>query len=142
MTDRPELRPAPPGTDLAGAYFAWHASGELRFQRCTACRTWTHPPRRLCPECGTATLAWERSTGRGVLFSWTRTHYGFSPDFAASVPYLCAVVELDEGPRVMTSLVEADQAELAIGLAVEVEFEPRRDDTAVAVFRLVDPPPA
>ena len=141
MAEGPTLRPAPPTTDLAGEYFAWHASGELRFQRCTSCRAWTHPPRRLCPACGTPTLAWEASSGRGVLFSWTRTHYAFSPDFAASVPYLCAVVELDEGPRIMTSLVGADDVELAIGLAVAVEFEARRDDTAVAVFRLATPPP-
>ena len=142
MTDPPVLRPAPPDTDLAGEYFAWHSRGELRFQRCSTCRAWIHPPRRLCPDCGTATLEWEASAGRGVLFSWTRTHYGFSPDFDATEPYLCAVVELDEGPRILTSLVEADQVELAIGLPVTLAFEPRRGDTAVAVFRVAPGPGA
>jgi uncharacterized protein len=145
MTDRPDaaspvsLRPRPPEEDLAGEYFGWHAQGELRFQRCQDCRAWVHPPRRLCPQCRTPTLAWERSNGRGTLFSWTRTHYPFSPDFSTAEPYLCVVVELDEGPRVLSSLVGADEQPLEIGLRVDLTFESRMAGTQVAVFRLNRP---
>jgi uncharacterized OB-fold protein len=131
-----ELKPAPPDADLAGEFFAFHGQGELRFQRCASCREWVNPPRRQCPTCGTSTLEWEAVAGTGVLYTWTRTHYPFSPAFADDLPYLCAVVELDEGPRMMTSLVGADEVELAVGLPVVVDFEPRQGGTAVAVFRL------
>lgn len=130
-----DLKPAPPDADLAGEFFAWHARGELRFQRCATCRTWVNPPRRLCPVCATPTLEWEPSTGRGVLFAWTRTHYPFSPAFADDVPYLCVVVELDEGPRMLSSLVGDGGDRPTIGMPVTVDFEPRQDGTAVAVFR-------
>ena len=124
---------------LAEQWSDWQARGELRFQRCGACLTWIHLPRLLCPECGSEDLTWEPSTGVGTIYSWTRTHRAFNPAFAPEPPYVCALVDLAEGVRVLTLLVDAPAGDIAIGAPVIVSFEPL-DDTAraTAVFRLTD----
>jgi uncharacterized OB-fold protein len=124
---------------LADQWSEWHTRGELRFQRCGACLTWIHLPRLLCPECGSEELTWEPSAGVGTIYSWTRTHRAFNPDFAAELPYVCALVDLAEGVRVLTLLVDAPAGDLAIGAPVNVAFETLGDTArATAVFRLAD----
>ena len=122
---------------LAEQWSDWHAQRELRFQRCGTCHTWIHLPRVLCPECGSDELRWEASTGQGTIYSWTRTHRPFNAAFGADVPYVCAVVELTEGVRVLTLLVDAPAGEVPIGAGVEVSFEALGDGASpMAVFRL------
>lgn len=128
-----QLLPGPPSDGLAGEYFAWHDKEELRIQRCSDCERWIHPPQWLCPTCGSRTLEWIRTSGRGTLFTWTRTHYQFNPEFSTEPPYICAVVQLEEGPKILTSLVGAEDAALAIGMPVVIEFETRQE-AKVAVF--------
>ena|SRR5579859_2603289 len=135
MTTDWTLFPAAPTDGLAGEFFAWQARGELRVQRCARCRRWNHPPTEICPACWGSELAWERPAGLGTVFSWTRTHHAFVPQVAAALPYLCAVVELDEGPRLASGLRLEDQgAPIEPGLRVSVSFEDRGDGSQVAVF--------
>src|SRR3954471_309570 len=108
---------------LAEQWTDWHTRGELRFQRCEKCRTWIHLPRLLCPECGSEELSWETSTGLGTIYSWTRTHRAFNPAFGAAPPYVCALVELTEGVRVLTLLADAPAGDIEIGAPVKVSFE-------------------
>ena len=72
--------------------------------------------------------------GTGNLFTWTVTHRSFHPMFEAEVPYVAAIVTLDEGPRLLTMLRDVDPADLVAGLRVAVEFEARQPDAVVAVF--------
>ncbi len=128
-----------PARSLSEQWADWQAAGELRFQRCGNCRTWIHLPRVLCPECGSEDLSWEKSTGSGVLYSWTRTYRAFNPLFGVEPPYVCAVVELDEGVRVLTRLVDAPEGDLRIGSTVTAAFESAgKDAQQLAVFRLAD----
>jgi uncharacterized protein len=127
---------APPRT-LSEQWADWQGLGELRFQRCGVCQTWIHLPRVLCPECGSEDLKWERSTGCGTLYSWTRTHRSFNPRFGEQPPYVCAVVELDEGVRVLTRLIDAPKGDLSLGSTVTAAFESADNDAPqLAVFRL------
>ena len=122
---------------LAEQWDDWQARGELRFQRCAQCRTWIHLPRVLCPECGSEELAWEPSSGTGTVYSWTRTHRAFNPTFGLAPPYVCAVVEVTEGVRVLTVLADAPDGDIEIGAPVKVSFEPIGDaGPPRAVFRL------
>src|SRR5262249_3763086 len=75
---------------------------ELRFQRCTQCGTWRHIPRDMCASCGSFGFEWARSSGRGKVFSWTTIAQPFLPQFAPLVPYAAAVIELDEGVRMVS----------------------------------------
>jgi uncharacterized OB-fold protein len=133
---KPELRLVPRPVGLNAEFYAHCAAGELRFQRCGACGTWRHPPRYRCAGCGSSEWSWERSTGRGRVFSWTVTHRAVDPAYEDELPYAVVVVELDEGPRLVGNLRGGlTPGELRLDLPVEVEFEPVADGIALTHFR-------
>ena len=128
-------KPLPELSGFAGEFYGFCRAGELRFQRCTACRAWRHVPRELCAECGCFEFAWERSSGRGRVFSWTVVARALHPAFAGDVPYAPVIVEMEEGVRVLSQLVDVPPAELAIDLPVEVVFERASDAVTLPRFR-------
>lgn len=128
----------PPNDGLAGEYFSWHNVGELRLQRCRECRRWLHPPRVSCPYCANFELDWEIASGNGHLYTWTVTHYPFHPAFAGDIPYVVAVVETDEGPRVLTSLLGISSSKLAEGLAVHAAFVTLSNGTRIVSFEATE----
>jgi len=117
----PKPRPVLEGS--TAEFYEYCAAGELRFQRCLTCGAWRHPPRVLCAVCGSPRYRWERSSGRGQVFSWTVVHQAMHPAFAAEAPYAVVVVETDEGVRFVSNLRDAGPEVLRLGLPVEVFFE-------------------
>lgn len=102
------------------------AAGELRLQRCGSCDAHYFPPRPFCPTCLSDDVTWETTSGRGTLHTYVINHRaapGFEP------PYAIAVVQLDEGPRMMSNIVgiENTPENLELDMALEVTFEPRGD---------------
>lgn len=98
-------------------------AGELRLQRCAECSKVYFPPRPFCPACGSREVANLRASGKGRLFSYVINHRP-RPDMGKD-PYAIAVVELDEGPRMMTNIVDCPQTPeaLVLDMPVEVKFE-------------------
>jgi hypothetical protein len=121
----PRWLPTPVG--LGAEWYAHLARGELRFQRCSRCARWRHPPRHLCAACGAEDWSWERATGNGAIFSWTVTHQALHPGFADRLPYAVLVVELEEGVRVVCGARGIENEELALDLPVAIEID-RVDD--------------
>lgn len=124
----------------AGPLLAEHraalAGGRLTFQRCGACGNAWLPPRDACPGCLSPEWRWEEAGGTGRLVSWVVYHRAYHPAFADRVPYNVALVELDEGPRLITNVIDVDGAE---GLALDgpVQWVPDREgEVPVARFRL------
>ena len=113
--DAPELAP----------FFAGCRAGELRIPRCDACGAWNWYPPLFCKRCGAPGPRWTRVSGRATLFTWTVVHRAFDDTFKARVPYLTALVELEEDPslRLATLLVDVDRNALRLGLPLEVVFE-------------------
>lgn len=111
-------------------------TGMLHVQRCTDCGAWRHPPRWYCPSCHSDRWGFEPVSGRGHVYSMAINHFTVDPGWADDVPFVTAVVELEEGPRVVGAMrgIEADGVEL--GLAVVVTPEARGEDFA---FLWVDP---
>jgi uncharacterized OB-fold protein len=128
------LLPAPEES-LDAEFWAHCAKGELRFQRCNGCGAWRHLPRFACAACTSAEWTWERSLGRARLHSWTITHQPLIRDFAEPVPYAIAVVELEEGVRMVTGLRDVAYEHLALDLELEVVFETVADGVALPFFR-------
>lgn len=128
-------RPIPPTSELARPYWDAARRGELVVQRCERCGRRPFPPRAHCPGCGASSLFWAPVSGRGTVHSFTVAHRAPHPVFAAQLPLVVAIVELAEGPRMVTNLVGCEPADLAVGLAVEVRFEPIDDsDVVLPVF--------
>ena len=109
--------------------------GYLYFQRCGSCSTFRHLPRYMCAKCGSPEFSWERSTGKGTLFSWTVTHQALHQAFAEDLPFIAAVVELEEGVRMATRLIDCDRDTLELDLPVELDFEPISPEFRLPVFR-------
>lgn len=114
-------------------------TGMLHIQRCTDCGTWRHPPRWYCPACHSDRWSFEPVSGRGHIYSMAVNHFTVDPGWAGEVPYVSAVVELAEGPRVVGAVRGLGHDQVRIGLAVVVTPEPRGEDFA---FLWVDPVPA
>jgi uncharacterized OB-fold protein len=80
-------------------------------------------------------VAWEDARGTGTVYTFSVVHRNDLPPFNERVPYVAAIVELDEGPRMMTNIVDCDTDDVAVGMAVEVAFRTIDEDVAVPVFR-------
>ena len=96
---------------------------ELYFQRCRDCGTKRLYPRALCTACLSSATEWVRASGRGIVYSFTVTHQNQSPGFRDELPYVLAIVELEEGPRLMTNVVGCAPDAVRIGLPVQAVFE-------------------
>ena len=125
---KPRPRPQDP---IEQEFWQRCQDGRLHFQRCSSCGTWRHLPRYMCARCGSPEFAWQPSSGKGTLFSWTITH----PAFAHEIPFVAAVVELAEGVRMATRLIDCAPEGLALDMPVELAFEPLGDDFQLPVFR-------
>jgi hypothetical protein len=115
----------------------WDAlnEGELRIQRCTGCGTLRHPPRPMCAHCRSFDTEWVVVSGRGTVFSYTVTHQPIHPALVDRVPFATVLVELEEGPRLTTNLVDVPPEEIAIGMPVEVVFQRASDEITLPLFR-------
>lgn len=134
--DRFVPRATPASSDGLNAEFYAHcARGELRLQRCRGCQTWRHPPRVRCGQCGSDAWSWERTQGHGTVYSWTVVHQALVPMFLEDLPYAVVVIELPEGPRLISAVRGIPPSALRIGLAVEVQFAPVSEHVALHWFR-------
>lgn len=128
-------RPAP-GPDEAPFWEGCRAH-ELRLQRCDECGAFRFHPRPRCPECRSAATTWVAVPGTGTIASFTILHNPVLPAFADRVPFNAVVVELDEGPFLVSNVVDVDPADLAVGLPVTVTFLDLDDELTLPQFRLV-----
>lgn len=136
MPETPDYpRPLPRLRGFAADFYAYCRKHELRFQRCDDCGRWRHVPRDMCAACGSFDWEWVRSSGKGSLFSWTTTMQPMMPQFADLVPYSPVVVELEEGVRMLSWLVDVDADDFALGLPVEVVFDDVTPDVTLPKFR-------
>ncbi len=119
--DAAPAKPLPVPNADTEPFWAGCAQGELRLQRCRACGQAQFPPRAFCAKCHASAPSWETASGRGRVVSHTRVHRAPSAGFKAETPYVVALVDLDEGPRMMLRLQGAAVAE--IGASVEIRFE-------------------
>ena len=134
-------KPLPRPTEDSAPYWDAARRGELRMQRCTDCAHTRFPPSVLCPRCLAEGHEWVRLSGRGTVFSWIIVHQSQHPAFNAATPYNVAIVELDEGPRLHTTLVDCRNDQIRIGMPVEVVFDRVTDDVTLPRFRPRRPDP-
>jgi uncharacterized OB-fold protein/acyl dehydratase len=132
---KPEAPPRPrPAINRDNAFF-WDGvnEGKLLIQRCTKCSRLRHPPGPACPNCGS--LDWDtvQSTGRGTVHSWVVPHYPPAPMFGED--YIVVLVDLEEGVRFVSNLVDVDPAAVDIGMPVELTFVQTDPELTLPMFR-------
>ncbi|HKF18346.1 MAG TPA: Zn-ribbon domain-containing OB-fold protein [Candidatus Dormibacteraeota bacterium] len=128
-------KPVPKPTPETQPYWDGALAGELRIQRCTPCREFYFYPRPFCPRCLSADVHWVRVSGRARLHSYVINHRA-APGFEAEAPYVIAIVELEEGPRMMANVVDVEPRpeRLLLDMDLEVAFAPR-GNMHIPVFR-------
>ena len=116
-------------------YWRAAADGRLEATVCGACGAVTHYPRPFCPVCWSEEVTPKELSGHATLYSYSVVHANPVPPFADLVPYVAALVDLEEGPRMMTRLVDVHPADVSIGMALRATFERRGDDWGLVLFR-------
>lgn len=102
--------------------------------RCNACNRYWFPPSTHCPHCTSADFAWTPVSGRGKVFTYVVYHRVYHPGFADEVPYAVALVELEEGPRMISNIVGIPPDELACEMPVHVVYEDVADNVTLPKF--------
>ena len=126
--------PSPAVNPETKEFWAATTDGRLLVKRCQDCDGLIWYPRAICPRCSSLHTEWFSVSGRGSVYSYTVNHRGEGP-YQGAAPFVLAYVELDEGPRMMTNIVEADETDLRVGLPVEVVFHDTGDGAALPRFR-------
>lgn len=129
-----DARPRPQPTPETKHFWEGTASGELRLQKCGDCAKVYFPPRPFCPQCSSRNVAIVAASGKASLHSYVIHHRkvpGFTP------PYAIAVVELAEGPRMMTNIVDCPQTPeaLVLDMPLEVTYHKMDDEISLPLFR-------
>ena len=119
-TERPPRRPRPIITRDNAFFWDGVQRGELLLQRCAGCGALRHPPAPMCPRCRSLQWNTRPATGRGVVYSYCVPHEPPVPGF--EVPYVVALVELNEGLRLVTNLLGVDASQVRIGMPVRLEM--------------------
>ncbi|PVX81231.1 OB-fold domain-containing protein [Paraburkholderia unamae] len=118
-------KPLPQPTPISAPFWDGLKAHTVRIQQCESCAHWIFFPRAHCPSCASARLAWRGVSGEGTLYTYTVARVPTLPEFTDEMPQLLAVVALDEGLHVNTTLVGVKEGEIAIGMRVRPVFDER-----------------
>lgn len=129
--------PVPTITDVNRPYWEGLSQGNLRFQCCDACDSKWLPPRPSCPRCLSPDTRWQEASGRATVLSWVVYHTAYADHLKSRVPYDVTLVELEEGPRLLTNVVNSDSGRrLSYKAPVFLEIE-TEEGVAIPRFRLL-----
>lgn len=130
-------KPLPVPAAESEPFWAGAKEHRLRIQKCAACGHAWHPPSVLCPGCGSTAHDWIDASGRGKVFSFVTYHRLYHRGWEGEVPYVVALVELDEGPRLLTAITDCAPEDVACDMAVEAVFDDVTEDVTLPKFRPV-----
>ncbi len=116
-------------------YWAGAREHRLLVQKCRACGNHWHPPSTICPACGARDCDWVESCGKGRVFSFVTYHRIYNKGWEGELPYVVAVIELEEGARMLSNVVGIDAADVVCDMAVEVVFDDVTPDVTLPKFR-------
>lgn len=138
MTDAPSPRPKriePPVTDVTEEFWEATKEGKLLVQWCGACNAAIFYPREVCPQClSSDSLEWRPASGKGTVYAYSVQHRPANPTMADRVPYTVALVELDEGIRMMSNIIDCAPDDVSVGMPVTVAWEDLSDGRKLPQF--------
>lgn len=129
-------KPIPVADPDSAPFWEGCRQGKLLIQHCNSCNQNQFPPGNICSSCRSDALVWKEASGRGTVFSWiVVVHPIPKPVYAEDVPYVVALVELEEGVRMPTNIVGCDSDKIAAGMPVKVFFDRVDGDVVLPRFR-------
>lgn len=135
QTNTRPAKPVPVVAPWARAFWEATRENRLLLQCCEDCHKVIHYPRIACPHCFSDRLGWQQASGRGIIYSYTVVQANAPSAFAADVPYVVAVIRLEEGVQMLSNIVDCDFDQLSCDQAVEVVFERLDDEFTLPKFR-------
>jgi hypothetical protein len=128
------LKPVPRPAPESEPYWAAVRDHKLKLQKCGACGEFWFPPSNRCPHCLDAVHSWEEVSGTGRVFSFVTYQRLYHKGWEGELPYVVAVIALDEGPRILSALTGIDAADVKCDMAVKVVFEDITADATLPKF--------
>lgn len=130
-------QPVPAADPITARFWSSVQRGALELQQCDACQRYVFYPRGLCPHCFSDRLTWRQAAGTGTLYAFTIVYRHPHPAFAAAAPYVVALVELTEGVRFLSNLVDVEPSPAAvrIGMPLEIVYDAISERTTLPKFR-------
>lgn len=128
-------KPIPRPDEASQPFFDGAKQHKLMVQRCSSCGTLMWPVKPWCFHCMSMELEWTQVSGKGTLYSFTLMHQVYHPAFASEVPYNIAEIDLEEGLRILSNIVDCPNSDLKIGMPLIVTFEDVSDDVTIPKFR-------
>ena len=121
--------------EMSRPYWEGAKRHELLLQKCQECGHYRYPPGETCPSCLSDKLEWVKVSGRGSVYTWTVFHQAYHPAYKDDIPYAVVAVELEEGPRMITNLVNCRIEDIKVGMPVEVVFDDVTEEVSLPKFR-------
>ena len=128
-------KPIPTPSEDSVPYWEATKQHKLKLQQCRDCPSFWFPPAEVCSECTSDAYDWKPVSGKGRVFSFVIYHRAYHPGFKEELPYVVAVIELDEGPRMLSNVVGCKPEEVRCDMPVEVVFEDITDEMTLPKFR-------
>jgi len=128
-------KPIPVPSQLSEPFWEACKLHELRLQKCKQCGNFRFPPAVLCPECLSDETEWSRVSGRGKVFSFVVYRRLYNAAFEGDLPYTVAIVELEEGARMLSNIVGISPEDVRCDMPVKVDFEDIAPDATLPKFR-------
>lgn len=130
-------KPLPAVSELNRPFWEALKNRMVLLPKCNACGVVWHPPSPFCPDCWSKDFTWKRLSGKGRVNSWVVFHQAYFSSLKDDIPYNVAEVELDEGPRLLTNLVDVSNDKIEAGMVVEIVFDDVTENVTLAKFRPV-----
>ncbi len=128
-------KPIPVPSDESKPYWAGLKERRLLIPRCDDCAKHWFPPSLYCPHCGSGKWRWAEASGKGRVFSFVVYHRVYHPGFAEEVPYAVAVIELAEGPRMISNISGIPTDRIVCDMPVEIDYVDITDEMTIPKFR-------
>ncbi len=135
MAEQEYSLPIPVADEASQEFYDGAKEGRLMLLRCSQCGRYRLPPHERCADCWSTEAEWAQASGRGKLYTFGVMHQKYHPAFAEATPYNYAIVELEEGPRLVTNIVECENDDLRTDMPVEAVFDDVSEETTLIRFR-------
>lgn len=128
-------KPLPKASEESAEFWKGCKRHELLIQRCRQCGTYRHYPRPMCPECNSMDVEWVKVSGKGKVYTWATAHRAFHEGLANEIPYAVVIIQLEEGVRLTSNIVDCKLEDLYIGMPVEVIFDDVTGEVTLPKFK-------